>query len=93
MGRQVLRELATPDANHGSGPSDATVATGEEPNVDESISRLRSVIAALPPDAMQALFRIPHAVTRPLHGSDCLAEIDSLQELVLARRALPYIRV
>lgn len=40
------------------------------------------VIAALLPDAMQALIRIPNAVTRPLQTGDWLAEVEDLQEVV-----------
>ena len=59
------------------------------PDLDASISNLHDAIAALPPDAMQPLMRIPHAVTRILHAvtrpsctGDRLAEVEDLQEVV-----------
>ena len=70
------------DRNRGSGADQAAIVTGCEPGIDASISKLRDVFAVLPPDATQALLKMPHAVTWPLRISDRLAAVEDLQEVV-----------
>ena len=80
--QQALAALVTPHGTRGSDSGDGTVSTGGEPDIDASVSQLRDIIAVLPSDAIQALLRMAHAVARPSHVSDRLAEVEDLQEVV-----------
>ena len=52
----ALASLVTPHGTLGADPGDGIVAIGGKPDIDTSISSLCDVIAALSPDALQALF-------------------------------------
>ena len=58
----VLIRLTTPRGIYSTGSAGGSVSAGGRPDIDELLSKLRDAIPAFPPNAMQAMLRMPYAV-------------------------------